>query len=132
MLKRVIIDKQYVKRLIEIDYLGESDTTADTDGLQNHGHRFRFLKQTEEKKPLISDTLEVVGWIEQTIDCPYDFIVKDSIANRYYLAVLGQREDGWPLFSVQNEGYICARSRMGSEWNCRYCYKFFGETCKRI
>ncbi len=130
MLKRVIIDKQYVEQLKKIQYFGESCEAGAPDLVHNLGHFFRFTQPSEEEKPFPSERYEVVGRIEQTDDCPYDFILKDLKTEQFYLAILGRRSDGWPLFSVQDEGYICARSRMGSEWNCRFCYKYFGESCK--
>ncbi|AGA69114.1 hypothetical protein Desdi_1623 [Desulfitobacterium dichloroeliminans LMG P-21439] len=35
-----------------------------------------------------------------------------------------------PLFAIQNEKPTCSRTRMGSDWNCRLCVKYFGTTCK--
>lgn len=137
MLKHPIIKKEYIAKVQTIKYLGEAqDLKIDQESLDdnliifNHGYRFQLLTSSEESSNLTSKEYEVIGWIEKTEEIPFDFIIYDSEHTIYYLAQLYGRNDGWPLFSVQPEGYVCARSMMGSEWSCLKCIKHFGTTCK--
>jgi len=99
------------------------------DGMTNRGHQFLQLDEAGPEAPQ-SEEVEVVGWIDRTADCPFDFILLDSGTGKYYLANLKGRTDGWPLFAIQKDQPTCARSGMGSQWNCRLCAKYFGEVCK--
>lgn len=137
MLKHPIIMREYIDKFQTIKYLGEvQDLKIDQESLNedsiiaNHGHHFQLLASNEESLNLTSEDYEVIGWIEKTEENPFDFIIYDREQNVHYLAQLHGRNDGWPLFSVQPEGYVCARSKMGSEWSCLKCIKYFGTVCK--
>lgn len=137
MLKHPIIQNDYIDKLQEIRYLGEVqeretalDSPLEKDIITNHGHRFQISTLNNTTVNSQSQEYEVIGWIERTEEISYDFILCDSEQKKYYLALLHGRTDGWPLFSVQPEGYTCARSKMGSDWNCRLCSTYFGTVCK--
>lgn len=108
MLKHPIIEKKYIDQYVEIKDGGDP--------------RIKSNLEAEE--------YEVLGWVKRTAENPYDFILYDREHDKHYLAQLQGRTDGWPLFSVQPEGYTCARSKMGSDWNCLLCVKYFGTVCK--
>lgn len=137
MLKRPIIQKEYIDKLQEIRYLGEAQERESAQDSQlkkyiinNHGHQFQILTLNNSTLSSWSEKYEVIGWVERTDKILYDFILYDPEQGNHYLALLHGRTDGWPLFSVQPEGYTCARSKMGSEWNCRLCITYFGTVCK--
>ncbi|MDA8227098.1 MAG: hypothetical protein M0T74_05235 [Desulfitobacterium hafniense] len=136
MQSRPVIDREYIDSLREIRYLGRDEERIGSNVLEadskniieNRGHRFEII--SEEKKFPQEENYEVVGWIERTLDCLYDFIILDLQKKKYYLANLHGRSDGWPLFAMQNNKPTCSRSRMGSEWNCRLCVKYFNTVCE--
>ncbi|AHF08488.1 hypothetical protein [Desulfitobacterium metallireducens] len=137
MLKRPIIEKEYIDHFQEIGYFGETQdlemnhiSQVEESIKTNRGHRFQLLVSSELNSNLGAKEYEVVGWIERTEEIPFDFIIYDRKQSKHYLARLHGRKDGWPLFSVQPEGYTCARSQMGSDWNCLMCIKYFGTVCK--
>lgn len=133
MLHRTEIEKEYVRSIREINYYGDAESTPQTDrneeSITSRGHRFRLLDEIATET-LQNDEFQVVGWVDRTSDCPYDFILFDAKNEKYYLANLTGRSDGWPLFAIQKGRLTCSRSRMGSQWNCRLCVKYFGEVCK--
>ncbi|HVJ48517.1 hypothetical protein [Desulfitobacterium sp.] len=136
MLKHPIINKDYIDKLQEIRYLGEvqenelaRNSEQDKSMIINHGHCMQILTLNDCNLNSLSAEYEVIGWIERTEEIPYDFILHDPVQQKHYIALLHGRTDDWPLFSVQPEGYTCARSKMGSDWNCRLCVKYFGTVC---
>jgi len=142
MLRRPIIEKKYIRDSREIIYYGHEEESPviiesldrpllDKNGnsMTNRGHQYQLLDDAGPETPQ-SEEVEVVGWIGRTLDCPFDFILHDSGTVKYYLANLKGRTDGWPLFAIQKDQPTCARSGMGSQWNCRLCAKYFGEVCK--
>lgn len=120
MLKRPVIEKDYVTSICGILYEGERN---------DRNYQFHLLDPIEIAT-LQSNEFEVVGWMERTADCPYDFILFDSKKEEYFVSTLKGRSDGWPLFAIQDGKPTCSRTRMGSSWNCRLCAKYFGEVCK--
>ncbi|MGE4274230.1 MAG: hypothetical protein AB7E31_15425 [Desulfitobacterium sp.] len=138
-------DKLYSDK-IENDELGNDELG---NNVLNNGHIFQILP-THIDKPIGADSIEaefigsnsnevdssedskfeVVGWINWTQEFPYDFLLRQIQTNKHFVATLKGRTDGWPLFAIQDGKPTCSRSRMGSDWSCRMCVKYFGITCK--
>jgi hypothetical protein len=136
MSKHPIINQKYVDQLLEIKYFGEaqdpniSQNLTKEDSIKiNHGHRFQLLESNEVNSK-DAEEYEVIGWIDKSTEISFDFILYNQEQAKHYLARLHGRSDGWPLFCVQPEGYVCARSKLNSEWSCLKCIKYFGTTCK--
>lgn len=136
MLKHPIIEKEYIDQFQEIGYFGEvqdleMNQNSEVESMRiNRGYRFQLLATSEINSDLGAEEYEVIGWIERNEEIPFDFIIYDREHSKHYLVRLHGRKDEWPLFSVQPEGYTCARSEMGSDWNCLMCVKYFGTVCK--
>lgn len=137
MLKHPIIEKEYIDQFQEIGYFGEvqdlemnQNSEVEESMIINRGYRFQLLATSEINSDLGAKEYEVIGWIKRTEEIPFDFIIYDGEHSKHYLARLHGRKDEWPLLSVQPEGYTCARSKMGSDWNCLMCVKYFGTVCK--
>lgn len=140
MLKRPVIEREYVDNLREIHYLGSEDEILGHEGnpsqgetqdnvVTNNSHCFKVLSHKDSEFPESSE-FGVIGWIERTVNMPYDFILADVGSGKHYIANLHGRSDGWPLFAMQNGRPTCSRTRLGSKWNCRLCVKYFGTVCK--
>lgn len=151
MLKKPRIEGKYLNDIIEIRYFGADDEIGqdeidEIDNITtNNGYVFKVLRTDrtdidedsllkvieKPKVDVIEDHMfEVVGWVNRAPDFPYDFLLRDLQTEKHFAATLHGRSDGWPLFAIQNEKPTCSRSRMGSDWNCRMCVKYFGTTCK--
>jgi hypothetical protein len=150
MARRAVIEKEYIRSMREIYYYGEdisdsqvmllpqgqgqknleSYNQTNREVITNRGYMFSLLDEEIKVETLKNEKFEVIGWLDRTVECPFDFILTEPLTNKFYLAKLKGRTDGWPLFAIQNGQPTCSRSRMGSQWNCTLCVKYFGEVCK--